>query len=80
MRRYLDKLAAQGEYIPAIALGGGFTFKDQIFKGFALCASYVKLMAEHAVRWLRRGLPRTWAKRSGLRSARLGRAFRNDGG
>jgi len=42
----LDQLAAQGEYIPAIALGGGgFTFKDQIFKGFALCASYVKLMA-----------------------------------
>src|SRR5437016_8658286 len=38
----------------------------------------VKLMAGHAVRWLRRGLPRTWAKRSGLRSAHLGRAFRNE--
>src|SRR5207244_311046 len=38
-------LAAMGEYIPPIALAGGFTFEDQIFKGFALCAPYVKLIA-----------------------------------
>ena len=45
LRQYLDKLAARGEYIPPIALAGGFTFEDQIFKGFALCAPYVKLIA-----------------------------------
>jgi glutamate synthase domain-containing protein 2 len=44
LRQYLDKLAAKGEYIPPIALAGGFTFEDQIFKGFALCAPYVKLI------------------------------------
>ena len=45
LRNYLDRLAAQGEYIPAIALAGGFTFEDQMFKGFALCAPYVKMIA-----------------------------------
>ena len=42
---YLDNLAKRGEYVPPIALAGGFTFEDQIFKGFALCAPYVKLIA-----------------------------------
>jgi glutamate synthase domain-containing protein 2 len=32
-------------YVPPIALAGGFTFEDQIFKGFALCAPYLKLIA-----------------------------------
>ena len=45
LRQYLDRLAARGEYIPPIALAGGFTFEDQMFKGFALCAPYVKLIA-----------------------------------
>jgi len=45
LRVYLDRLAAQGEFIPAVALAGGFTFEDQMFKGFALCAPYVKLIA-----------------------------------
>lgn len=45
LRDYLDRLAAKNEYLPAIALAGGFTFEDQIFKGFALCAPYVKLIA-----------------------------------
>jgi glutamate synthase domain-containing protein 2 len=45
LREYLDRLAAKKEYIPSIALAGGFTFEDQIFKGFALCAPYVKLIA-----------------------------------
>jgi len=86
LRRYLDKLAAQGEYIPAIALGGRVHLQRSDLQGLralrVLCQAdgRVKLMAGHAVRWLRRGLPRTWAKRSGLRSAHLGRAFRNDGG
>jgi glutamate synthase domain-containing protein 2 len=45
LRNYLDRLSSQGEYIPPIALAGGFTFEDQMFKGFALCAPYVKLIA-----------------------------------
>jgi glutamate synthase domain-containing protein 2 len=44
LRQYLDELKRKGEYVPAIALAGGFTFEDQIFKGFALCAPYVKLI------------------------------------
>ncbi len=45
LRQYLDELRRKGEYVPPIALAGGFTFEDQIFKGFALCAPYVKLIA-----------------------------------
>jgi len=45
LRQYLDMLAATNEYIPPIALASGFTFEDQMFKGFALCAPYVKLIA-----------------------------------
>ena len=44
LRGYLDRLKAAGAYIPPIALAGGFTFEDQIFKGFAMCAPYVKLI------------------------------------
>jgi glutamate synthase domain-containing protein 2 len=44
LRQYLDELKRKGEYVPPIALAGGFTFEDQIFKGFALCAPYVKLI------------------------------------
>ena len=42
--QYAHKLAGKGEYIPPIALAGGFTFEDQIFKGLALGAPYVKLI------------------------------------
>ncbi len=45
LREMLDKLKKRGEFVPDIALAGGFTFEDQIFKGFALCAPYVKLIA-----------------------------------
>ena len=45
LRQYLDELRRKGEYVPPIALAGGFTFEDQIFKGFALCAPYVKMIA-----------------------------------
>jgi glutamate synthase domain-containing protein 2 len=45
LRHYLDELKRKGEYVPPIALAGGFTFEDQIFKGFALCAPYVKMIA-----------------------------------
>ncbi len=40
--KYADQLAKAGQYVPDIALGGGITFEDQIFKALALGAPYVK--------------------------------------
>lgn len=40
--KYLDKLAAKGAYIPPVAIAGGFTLEDHIFKGFAMGAPYIK--------------------------------------
>jgi glutamate synthase domain-containing protein 2 len=37
-----EKMAAKGEYIPHIVFASGFTMEDQIFKGLALGAPYVK--------------------------------------
>ena len=42
--KFVDKLAAKGEYIPDIAIAGGFAFEDQIFKGLALGAPYAKVI------------------------------------
>ncbi len=42
--QYAKHLADKGEYVPALAVAGGFTFEDQIFKGLALGAPYVKLI------------------------------------
>jgi glutamate synthase domain-containing protein 2 len=42
--QYADKLAKKGEYVPDIAIAGGFTFEDQIIKGLALGAPYFKLI------------------------------------
>jgi glutamate synthase domain-containing protein 2 len=42
--QYAKQLADRGEYVPAIAFAGGFTFEDQIFKGLALGAPFVKLI------------------------------------
>lgn len=42
--QYCDRLAKKGEYVPHIAIAGGFTFEDQIFKGLALGAPYFKLI------------------------------------
>ena len=39
---YCQRLEEKREYIPDIALAGGFAFEDQIFKGLALGAPYVK--------------------------------------
>ncbi|HQO80565.1 MAG TPA: FMN-binding glutamate synthase family protein, partial [Deltaproteobacteria bacterium] len=36
--------AGKGAYLPAIAVAGGFAFEDQIFKGLAMGAPYVKLV------------------------------------
>jgi glutamate synthase domain-containing protein 2 len=42
--RYAKHLADKGSFIPALALAGGFAFEDQIFKGLALGAPFVKLI------------------------------------
>jgi glutamate synthase domain-containing protein 2 len=42
--KYARHLADKGEYVPSLALAGGFTFEDQIFKGLALGAPFVKLI------------------------------------
>jgi len=44
LRQYAQRLADAGQYLPAIAVAGGFTFEDQIFKGLAMGAPYVKLV------------------------------------
>ncbi|MGA9116646.1 MAG: glutamate synthase-related protein [Bacteroidota bacterium] len=41
---YVHRLASQKRYVPALAVAGGFTFEDQIFKGLALGAPYVRLV------------------------------------
>jgi len=42
--QYAKRLADRGEYVPSLAVGGGFTFEDQIFKGLAMGAPFVKLI------------------------------------
>jgi glutamate synthase domain-containing protein 2 len=41
---YTKQMADKGEHVPALAVAGGFTFEDQIFKGLALGAPFVKLV------------------------------------
>ncbi|MBL7190435.1 FMN-binding glutamate synthase family protein, partial [bacterium] len=41
---YCKQLADKGHYVPALALAGGFTFEDQMFKGLALAAPFAKLI------------------------------------
>jgi glutamate synthase domain-containing protein 2 len=42
--QYAKLMADKRKYVPAIAVAGGFTFEDQIFKGLALGAPFVKLV------------------------------------
>ncbi len=42
--KYAKRLAEKGEYLPALAVAGGFAFEDQIFKGLALGAPFVRLI------------------------------------
>ena len=42
--RYCETLSKKGEYVPDIAVGGGFAFEDQLLKGLALGAPYFKLI------------------------------------
>ncbi len=44
LHQYADRLAKRGDYLPALALAGGFSFEDQIFKGLALGSPYVKII------------------------------------
>jgi glutamate synthase domain-containing protein 2 len=44
LQQYAARLDAKGRHVPALALAGGMTFEDQIFKGLALGAPYVKLI------------------------------------
>jgi len=41
---YAERLSKKGEYVPDIAIAGGFSFEDQIFKGLALGAPHFKLI------------------------------------
>lgn len=42
--QYAKRLDDKGEYVPPLAVAGGFTFEDHIFKGLALGAPFVKLV------------------------------------
>lgn len=42
--RFAEHLAKKGRYVPSLAVGGGFTFEDGIFKALALGAPFVKLV------------------------------------
>ncbi len=42
--RYAKRLADKKRHLPALAVAGGFTFEDQIFKGLALGAPFVKMV------------------------------------
>jgi glutamate synthase domain-containing protein 2 len=42
--QYAKRLADKGRYVPALAVAGGTTFEDQIFKGIAIGAPFVKLV------------------------------------
>lgn len=42
--QYLDKLASRGKHIPNVAIAGGFTLEDHLFKGLALGAPYTNII------------------------------------
>ena len=44
LHSYAKRLADAGRYVPPLAVAGGFTFEDHIFKGLALGAPFVKLV------------------------------------
>jgi glutamate synthase domain-containing protein 2 len=45
LHRYARRLADQGRHVPALAVAGGFSLEDHIFKALALGAPFVKLVA-----------------------------------
>jgi glutamate synthase domain-containing protein 2 len=42
--QYSTSLAQEKKYVPSLAVGGGFTFEDGIFKALAMGAPFVKLV------------------------------------
>ncbi|MFB3854209.1 MAG: FMN-binding glutamate synthase family protein [Vicinamibacterales bacterium] len=44
--QYAKRIADAGGYVPPLCFGGGFTFEDQIFKGLALGAPFVKMIGQ----------------------------------
>jgi glutamate synthase domain-containing protein 2 len=44
LNQYASRLADRGEYVPPIAVGGGFAFEDMIYKGLSLGAPFVKMV------------------------------------
>ena len=42
--QYAKRITDKGGYLPALTVAGGFAFEDQIFKGLALGAPFVKLV------------------------------------
>jgi len=42
--QYVKHFADRSEYVPALAVAGGFALEDQIFKGLAFGAPFVKLV------------------------------------
>ena len=40
--QYLDRLAKKGAYVPPVAMAGGLSLEDHIFKALALGAPYIK--------------------------------------
>jgi len=44
LTKYLDRLAEKGAYIPPVAIAGGISLEDQVFKGIALSAPHVKVV------------------------------------
>jgi len=42
--QYAKRLDDMGKKVPSLVLAGGFTFEDQIFKGLAIGAPYVKMI------------------------------------
>ncbi|RJP75555.1 MAG: FMN-binding glutamate synthase family protein [Candidatus Zixiibacteriota bacterium] len=42
--KYAKQLADKGKKVPTLAVAGGFTFEDAIFKGLAMGAPFVKLV------------------------------------
>lgn len=42
LNEYCARLAAQGKYVPPVAIAGGFALEDHLFKGLAMGAPFVK--------------------------------------
>ena len=40
--QYMERIRAKGMYVPNVAVAGGFSLEDNMFKGLALAAPYVK--------------------------------------